>query len=586
MKLFKKIALVTVGATMAIGVGMSLGIQNFAETKAASVVYYTADYSKASAITAGSITTGYADEDTVTLSDGAIAKEWKNYGANANSYAVAGTRFGGKNAGLLTSAVTNAPAGITTGAAWYAMYIAGTAQFGQEVTKIEVTSLGTFGTASFVIGKKMFLQVSANADFSSSAEYEVVMAANTTMTFTATTSWASTSYYRIVMERNSTSSTNSGLILSNIKFYAEMSSVDVTSVTITDPTSTSLSVGDSVELAATVAPSDATDKSLTWGSDNAGVVEVDQNGKVTALSAGSARITATSVQSPSVSDYVDFTVTSSASVYDHTITAAGFGMLGTYVDGNYASNGIVYYSYQVMKSTNTATLNALQFRGNPSGYLYNKSSFPNDIKSITIKLSSGNTADTYALYVGTTANPSSDVTVTGTADAEISSIITFDVSSLGNYRYFKFLRTSTTGTVYADAIVVEMVETDVEAARTYASSFLTGLDAECQAGSVSSATWATLGNNYALLSDAAKLAFTSESSTVPATKIQRALERYVYIANKYGYSNFMNIPLASSPKTLNGNLFSSNATLSIALIAIASLTFVGAIWQLKKKKES
>lgn len=585
MKLFKKIALFAVGATMAIGVGLSLNGKELIPADAASVVYYTADYSKAAAITAGAFTSTYSDEETVTLTDGTYAKEWKSYGANTNNYAVAGTRFGGKNAGLLTSAVTNAPAGITTGAAWYAMYIAGTAQFGQDVTKVEVTSIATFGTAAFVVGKKMILQVSANADFSSSTEYETTMVASGTHTFNAPTSWAATSYYRIVMERNSTSSTNSGIILSNIKFYAEMTVIDVTSVAITDPASTSLAVGDSVQLETTVLPANATDKSLTWSSTDAGVVEVDQNGKITALSAGNATITATSVQKGTISDSVSFTVSSSATIYDKAITATGFGMTGTYVDGNYALNGVVYYAYQVMKSTNATTLNALQFRGSPSGYLYNKTVMLNNIKSITIRLSSGNTDTAYALYVGTSANPSSTVTVTGVADSVIPSIISFDVSALGSYKFFKLTRTATTGTVYIDAIVVEMVDTDVESARTYANSFLTGLDAECQALSVSSTTWDSLSSSYASLNAAAKLAFTSETSTVAASKIERALERYAYIVIKYGYTNFMGITIqgSASPTPLD-SIYSSTSSI-IVLISMTSFVIVGSIFFLKKKKE-
>lgn len=585
MKLFKKIALVAVGATMAIGVGLSLNGSQLIQADAASVVYYTADYSKASAITAGAFTSTYSDEETVTLTDGTYAKEWKSYGANTNNYAVAGTRFGGKNAGLLTSAVTNAPAGITTGAAWYAMYIAGTAQFGQEVTKLEVTSIGTFGTASFVVGKKMILQVSANADFSSSTEYETTMVASGTHTFNAPTSWASTSYYRIVMERNSTSSTNSGIILSNLKFYAEMTVIDVSSVAITEPATTSLVVGDSAQLTATVLPADATDKSLSWSSSDSNIVEVDQTGKITAISTGNATITATSVQNEIISDDVAFSVSSSATFYDKTITATGFEMLSTYVDGNYDSNGVVYYAYQVMKSTNSTTLNALQFRGNPTGYLYNKTVMLNDIKSITIRLSSGNTVTDYALYVGSSSNPSSAITVTGVADTDIPSIITYDVSALGNYKFFKFAKTTTSGTLYVDAIVVEMVETDVESARTFANSFLTSLDAECSALNVSSATWASLSSSYDALNAAAKLAFTSETSTVAATKVQRALERYSYIVNKYGYTNFMGITIqgSASPTLLDTTNFSSSSI--IVLIAMTSFVVVGSMFFFKKKKE-
>ena len=57
--------------------------------------------------------------------------------------------------------------------------------------------------------------------------------------------------------------------------------------------SLSLEVGGSANLMATVLPSNATDKSVSWSSSNSGVATVDNNGKVTAVAAGSAVITVT-----------------------------------------------------------------------------------------------------------------------------------------------------------------------------------------------------------------------------------------------------------------------------------------------------
>jgi uncharacterized protein YjdB len=54
-----------------------------------------------------------------------------------------------------------------------------------------------------------------------------------------------------------------------------------------------LNVGETGTLTATVNPSDATDKSVTWSSSNTAVATVDANGKVTAVAAGEAVITVT-----------------------------------------------------------------------------------------------------------------------------------------------------------------------------------------------------------------------------------------------------------------------------------------------------
>ncbi|OZG53569.1 Bacterial Ig-like domain (group 2) [Pseudoscardovia radai] len=68
--------------------------------------------------------------------------------------------------------------------------------------------------------------------------------------------------------------------------------VDVKSVTL-DQSALTLTEGDSATLTATVAPSNATDKTVTWKSSDDSVATVS-NGKVTAVKAGTATITATS----------------------------------------------------------------------------------------------------------------------------------------------------------------------------------------------------------------------------------------------------------------------------------------------------
>ena len=57
-------------------------------------------------------------------------------------------------------------------------------------------------------------------------------------------------------------------------------------------TELTLDVGGEETLTATVTPDDADDKSVTWSVSPAGIVEVD-GGKVTAIAAGTATVTAT-----------------------------------------------------------------------------------------------------------------------------------------------------------------------------------------------------------------------------------------------------------------------------------------------------
>jgi uncharacterized protein YjdB len=70
-------------------------------------------------------------------------------------------------------------------------------------------------------------------------------------------------------------------------------SVPVTGVSI-DKSETTVSVNGSERLNHTVEPSNATNKNVTWSSNDASIVTVDNNGNITGIAAGSATITLTS----------------------------------------------------------------------------------------------------------------------------------------------------------------------------------------------------------------------------------------------------------------------------------------------------
>lgn len=66
----------------------------------------------------------------------------------------------------------------------------------------------------------------------------------------------------------------------------------VTSISLSE-TSKDIYINDNLPLTATVNPSDATDKSVSWSSSNSGIASVSSTGVVTGLSTGTATITAT-----------------------------------------------------------------------------------------------------------------------------------------------------------------------------------------------------------------------------------------------------------------------------------------------------
>ena len=70
--------------------------------------------------------------------------------------------------------------------------------------------------------------------------------------------------------------------------------VNVTGITLSETTKAMIT-GTSFSLTGTISPANATNKAISWSSNNAAIAAVDGNGKVTAVSAGTATITITTV---------------------------------------------------------------------------------------------------------------------------------------------------------------------------------------------------------------------------------------------------------------------------------------------------
>ena len=84
------------------------------------------------------------------------------------------------------------------------------------------------------------------------------------------------------------------------KFNTLDAAMLVESITLSQSSAT-MTIGETLNLTATVTPDDATDKSITWSSSNTSVANVDANGKVTAKTQGTATITATANDGSGVS---------------------------------------------------------------------------------------------------------------------------------------------------------------------------------------------------------------------------------------------------------------------------------------------
>ena len=98
------------------------------------------------------------------------------------------------------------------------------------------------------------------------------------------------------------------LLKAHVTDFADATAVyDVSAVTL-DNTALSLAVGATGTLTATCTPNTAEDLTVTWSSSDESIATVDSSGVVTGVAAGTATITATSNDEPTVSATCTVTV--------------------------------------------------------------------------------------------------------------------------------------------------------------------------------------------------------------------------------------------------------------------------------------
>ena len=136
------------------------------------------------------------------------------------------------------------------------------------------------------------------------------------------------------VENKSTSSNNSN---SSGNSQTENKTVQATGVKL-NTTSKSMTVNTTDKLVATIEPSNASDKTVTWSSDNTSVISVDQNGNIKAVGLGEANITVKTANGKTASAKVISDVKNiTLSVTNQTISK--YGTNSTKITANIDSNG-------------------------------------------------------------------------------------------------------------------------------------------------------------------------------------------------------------------------------------------------------
>ncbi|MDL2222034.1 Ig-like domain-containing protein [Parabacteroides sp. OttesenSCG-928-N08] len=196
--------------------------------------------------------------------------------------------------------------------------------------------------------------------------------------------------------------------------------VSVTEVSI-NKTSTSLLIGETEVLKATILPSDATNKEVVWSSSNSSVAKVFQTGKITAVGEGKTTITATTVDG-NYKAYCEVTVTSQVDYVS-----------GVSLDVEYAEL-LIGHSIQLNATVEPANASDKSVTWTTS----NSNVAIVDSKGKVLALGEGNTVVTVTstvnkhtayCYVTVEKRKEPEITITQTADELIVTVSGFDDAS-------------------------------------------------------------------------------------------------------------------------------------------------------------
>lgn len=389
-----------------------------------------------------------------------------------------------------------------------------------------------------------------------------------------------------------------------------------TTVTYIDVTGTSsVAIGATVTLSATVLPSTATDKTVTWSSSNAAVASVDGTGVVTGVAEGSAVITATANDGSGIKDTYSIKVPAPLAATYEKVTSAdslinnakvviaiadGTASLSTTqntngyrdtvastVSGDALTPNAGIAALKISKNTTVvsdSTLYTLYDAAN-AGYLYGTTS-NNDLKTTSSLFHNVGGSSTYwsisidaTSYVATITN------------AGTSKSIKYNT---GSPRFSSYASGQTDVLLWIDTAN----STAAAEANTYASSFLTQMRASCdETGATYDAqdvgqAWSSLESSYGLLSSSAKTIILNASAIADSgNDVEAMLYSYDYICGKYGPNGTNDVTdfLGRNPsgsRVINAFNNNNSSMLIILVISMSSLVTLGGFILFKKKKES
>ncbi len=552
-KLFTKIAVVSAGFALAIGVGAAaLSRNSFAETKAATILDYTLDGSEGDS-SEGS-TNGYATESTITQS----GLEWGVFGNTT----ISPWRIGGKNLSSTERTITS-HAAVTA----------------NDVNKVSL-NIGAVSNAKLSVNSITLKVGSTQGGSEVSSIEKTSYTANTDLVFTRPDgkSWASR-YFTISIAFTNSANSNYFVPFNYLKFSHDVEVLVPDTITVAGDNE--VNVGGNVTLTATAKKAGSTEgvnQNVVWTSSDETVAWVSETGVVTGIGNGSTTIRAASEDDNSV--YGELAVTVSGGKTDDTalVMTSESGFATSYGGDKYVAVSGVYLHYNsAMKNSLTGTI---QFKTN-DGLLENVIALPEDIDTIELTLDASNTSTGFKVW------GSAD----GSSYTELSSNVLYT-----NTAYYvpeagvHFFRVTgpTAGTLYLKEILISLGNSAEQKGVSLSADLNTKLDTLCKGDSdtaaVTASEWAEVKAIYDAGDTDAK-AFLAGVDGASYIRVNRFLERYDYIVTTYGHENFLGRTLSSPAMNNVNNANTMIVVIVISVISTISLAGLAALLVLKKRKQ-
>lgn len=347
--------------------------------------------------------------------------------------------------------------------------------------------------------------------------------------------------------------------------------IHVTGVTLSE-TSLSLEKGTSETLTATISPSNATNKNISWSTSNEDIVTV-ADGVVTAVGDGDATITVTSEDG-------GYTASCSVNVYTPSvIPSTSDSVILTFSELGYENAETVpsVTFYDKNSQTIVGTFGAGTNKNPPKYYDYGSSIRMYGANTLTITSSLANLTKIEFTF--------------GEGDSSYTNEITFSSGSYSDGVW------TTSSLVNEVTLTIggttgqrrfASIEVFYFGANSFSDYFLGALACDSTGNTTPSGeSWSTIESKYDLMFIEDKTMLLNITSDESGEIIERAMARYDYIVAKYGISQYKDF-ISRNPSLHLNHDYSSDENASIVvvtIVSISSLTIVGLCVIIKKAKK-